>query len=831
MPTNSFCRTSFPTRFASLASGPLVATLAILTTVCLPSVQAAEPPPIELAAGDATSLRKALAEIRGDRARGDQQAKTLQLPAGRYRFAEPLRLDPATVGNGLTLRAAEPGRVVFTSGLALPSRGRDGAGNWRFALPNGWQQTGIPRLVLRGGNLQAAARHPNQGTFRIAAALPDRRSGFTTQADDLPADLDVAAAPCDLVLLHDWSSSRLPVASYEAATRTLRTVGPIGCEASHYAIDHFEKQPRYWLEGHPAFADRPGEWYIDAEAAELIMVASPDQASPPVVELPQRTRLLEATGTPEQPLQGLVLEGIEFTGTRFPMPPGGLAGAQATMHEPRDAQGNRTTGDRPFLSAAVDLQIAHRCAVRRCRFRGLGNTGLRIGRQAVDCEVDACRFDDIGGNALNVGEDNNRQVRGAPWYQQAPEQVPTDNRVVGCEISRCGQVLPGAVAIWGGLHRRLEVADNHLHDCPYTGISLGWIWDDRPSPAEANDVHHNHIEYVMQVLSDGGGIYTLGRQPESELHHNQITDIPLNAGRAESNGMFLDQGSAGLTIHHNTCRRIDKSPLRFHQAKQNTVRDNRWTLGEGVPPVRFNNTPAENIAIRDNEVLAPQTKIFLIGNSLTWDTIPSRLDGHVEWHVDCGKSLQEIANHPESPCVASSVPWPRALRRSQFDVLVVQPHYGTSLEEDLAVISDWVRAQPTARLVLHSGWARQATRAEEYAHETATGTMTHSAGYLKALREGLQERFPDRRIDATRTTVLLARIAADITAGEAPLEDLASLYRDPIHMTHQRGRYLMHNAMRQALGQPLSEVGFPDVDPAWQAYVHGLLDAGVTGSN
>jgi hypothetical protein len=33
-------------------------------------------------------------------------------------------------------------------------------------------------------------------------------------------------------------------------------------------------------------------------------------------------------------------------------------------------------------------------------------------------------------------------------------------------------------------------------------------------------------------------------------------------------------------------------------------------------------------------------KIFLIGNSLTWDTLPGLLDGDVQWHVDCGKNLK-----------------------------------------------------------------------------------------------------------------------------------------------------------------------------------------------
>ena len=45
---------------------------------------------------------------------------------------------------------------------------------------------------------------------------------------------------------------------------------------------------------------------------------------------------------------------------------------------------------------------------------------------------------------------------------------------------------------------------------------------------------------------------------------------------------------------------------------------------------------------------------FLIGNSLTWDTVPSKLDGDVQWHVDCGKSLPFIYENPQKPCVKTS---------------------------------------------------------------------------------------------------------------------------------------------------------------------------------
>jgi hypothetical protein len=104
----------------------------------------------------------------------------------------------------------------------------------------------------------------------------------------------------------------------------------------------------------------------------------------------------------------------------------------------------------------------------------------------------------------------------------------------------------------------------------------------------------------MQILSDGGGIYCLGRQPESTIAWNEIYNIPLNAGRAESNGMFLDQGTGGFEIHNNLIYTIDKSPLRFHKGWENLVRDNVMVPGKDVPPVRYNDTVKERIERKDN---------------------------------------------------------------------------------------------------------------------------------------------------------------------------------------------------------------------------------------
>lgn len=225
--------------------------------------------------------------------------------------------------------------------------------------------------------------------------------------------------------------------------------------------------------------------------------------------------------------------------------------------------------------------------------------------------------------------------------------------------------------------------------------------------------------------------------------------------------------------------------------------------------------------------LAEETRVkrcYLIGNSLTWDTMPNRLDGDVQWHVDCGVNLPFIYNHPKKPCVETSTIWTTALQEKQYDLVSVQPHYGTTLAEDVETISAWLKLQPKAVFVIHSGWAFQAQRASEYDSYVLPTQMTHSPGYLKALIGELQRLHPGREFRQTFAQNLLAFIAEDLAANQRPWNDVAELYRDSIHMTHDHGKYLMHNAMRRALGQPRSDAGLTEkLKPEVKSYLDSVL--------
>ncbi|MFM9116377.1 MAG: hypothetical protein ACKOU6_09490 [Planctomycetota bacterium] len=238
-------------------------------------------------------------------------------------------------------------------------------------------------------------------------------------------------------------------------------------------------------------------------------------------------------------------------------------------------------------------------------------------------------------------------------------------------------------------------------------------------------------------------------------------------------------------------------------------------LSLGLSPLVVR-TPAEQPPNRPSSY-------YLIGNSLTWDTVPMRLAGDVQWHVDCGVSLPHIYAHPEKPCVKESTIWTQALRDKQYEFLSVQPHYGSTLAEDVETISNWMKLQPKAVFVIHSGWAFHAQRASEFSSLAVPGTMSHSPTYLRALIAELRRLHPGRDIRQTLAQNLLAQIAEDIDAGRAPFKSVNDLYRDAIHMTHDHGKYLMHNAMRRTLGQPLSAAGFENLNPEIKRYLDDLL--------
>ncbi|MDP3851926.1 MAG: right-handed parallel beta-helix repeat-containing protein [Luteolibacter sp.] len=536
-----------------------------------------------------SSLAETLAALPG----GPAEPLTVRLAVGTYRIGSALEITAAhTRGQPLVFNGAGKARI---SGGKIISPHRASSG-WRLDIKGK-----APRELFANGERRPRARFPKVGWLRVAEALPDKRGGFIAQAD-----LPPVGTQAELLFLHDWSVSRIPVKSIRGAE--LRTSGPIGFPAAHYVIDHYEPHPRFCLENDILLLTEKGTWCADKDGQVFYLPRDGETFENTLIEIPVADKLLRVSGTAEKPVRDVRFEGITFEHCRWDVPPSGYAEGQATKHVPRDVSevAGEPHGNWQFVPWAVEVEHAESVVFRMCRFRNLGGGGVLLGRATRSCVLDRCQVVEVSGNGIGIGEGGERRVDGKPWWQAAPAEAAAGNRVERCLIERCGAQFHGAVGLWVGLAKDSRIQGNEVRHLPYTGISVGWMWNPTPTPCGGNLVEGNHIHHVMQLLSDGGGIYTLGRQPGTLLRDNLIHDIPLNAGLAESNGMFFDQGSSELRIENNLISSTDRSPLRFHKAGRIVVAGNRWVLPENIPALRFNNTPREVIEVGENPVLGKQ---------------------------------------------------------------------------------------------------------------------------------------------------------------------------------------------------------------------------------
>lgn len=538
------------------------------------------------------TIARAQHAVRQRIAAGDHEGDiVVEIAGGRYELAGPIVFESAdgdaAADRAVIYEAAKGATPVFSGGRVIHGWKAGPDGVWRTTIPAVRDGEWKFNELFVNGKRAIRARHPNADYLRVEKVGEDKRTNFTHAPGDLTPLAD--AAPMQLVFLHDWSISRVAIKSIHRPTRTLTTKHNVGPKANHYRMDHYEKRPRYFVENHASLLDAPGEWFLDTNTGELAYVPRKGETVAHATAIaPKLTRLVTFAGQPGAPVRGVWLRGLTFEHCAYD-PGERYAAGQAAFHEEAD-EGNELRVPTP---AAIRLDDARLVSLANCRVRHAGGSGVWIGQRCDHVLLSDTRIYDTGGNGIMIGQTDR------------PDDVTHHVTVTRSLVEHVGQRFFGSVGVWIGMANHCTVEHSVVRNVPYTGISVGWKWDDTPTPCHHHTIVNNHIHHCMQALSDGGGIYTLGRQPGTRLAGNLIHDIPLNTGRAESNGMFLDQGTSELVIENNTLYATDRSSLRFHQAKKNLVRRNTFVLPEGTPPVRYNNTPVDAIELEDNRVVRP----------------------------------------------------------------------------------------------------------------------------------------------------------------------------------------------------------------------------------
>jgi len=266
---------------------------------------------------------------------------------------------------------------------------------------------------------------------------------------------------------------------------------------------------------------------------------------------PRLTSLVELRGQTEAglPVCNVTLRGLSFHYQDWKLEPGGHSDAQAAVSVP----------------AAVMADGAVNCTIEACEVAHVGSYGIWLRRGCKDNRVIQTRVTDLGAGGIRVGEASRAG-------DDAAES--TGNLVDNNHIYDGGHVYAAGVGIWVAQSSGNVISHNEVHDFNYSGMSIGWNWNDAPNRTQRNTVEFNHVHHVMsEMLNDGGAIYTLGTSPGSIIRNNVFHDVwPYsNIGW----GIYLDSTTNGYLVEDNVVYNTFSGGLMYHNGGHvNVIRNN-----------------------------------------------------------------------------------------------------------------------------------------------------------------------------------------------------------------------------------------------------------------
>lgn len=551
--------------------------------------------------GPLATVPAALAKSRQWRSTAGTSAITprIVLRGGNYFLNEPLVLKPGD--SGLTIEAYANEKPVLSGGRLVSGWKEETVGGqtvWSAPLPQQHQGSGVFRELWVNGIRATRARHPNHGYFKVAA-LPDKTAQwtdgqmrFTYHPGDIPEWKSLPGA--EVVVMSRWVESRLPIYSMAPEEHVLRF--------TKRSVFQLEPGDLYYLEGARQALDAPGEWVLDREAGKVLYVPRSGQRLKALQAIaPRLSQVVRLEGQPEA---GRFIEDVRFRRLTFGHSewcfPEGFAADESKPHvwPPPQAEVGGFAQAAIGVPGAVWGEGARNCVWEGCAFTHLGDYGLELARGCQSNRVVDCDFSDLGAGGIKLGETSIRKEAAAQTR---------GNEITNCSIHEGGKMFHSAIGIWIGQSPDNRLTHNLIHDFYYTGISIGWTWGYGPAMATNNLVAFNHVHHIGvksdgdgPILSDMGGIYTLGMQPGTRIVNNLWHDI---AGlRYGGWGIYFDEGSSSILAVSNLVYHTTHGGFHQHYGATNMVWNNIFAFGRDFQIARTRTEPHMSFSFQTNIV-------------------------------------------------------------------------------------------------------------------------------------------------------------------------------------------------------------------------------------
>ncbi|MEP7285846.1 MAG: right-handed parallel beta-helix repeat-containing protein [Chloroflexota bacterium] len=462
------------------------------------------------------------------------------LRGGTYQLNSPFALDPKDSGSGGY-------NVIYQAYLdetPILSGGRTVTG-WSLADGNKniWQAEVGTALQTRQLYVNGVRARRARSIGGLSGGTVRTATGYTMtdtslQNWDNPSDIE-------FVYQIDWVEMRCDVASIANGVVTMQEPcfsNSAGKHPGNTSVD----LPTYVENAYELLNDS-GDWYLNRTSGVLYYIprTGEDLATANVVA-PVLETLVSGTGTPDNPIHNIEFSGITFAYATWLRPSSGegFSEVQANLTlTGRDWDTALPYGNWTKTPANITFSAAHDLRFERNIFTHLGGVGLTLEKGSQNNVIEGNVFTDISANGIQLGDVD---ALNPPANQQT-----TDNQIVNNYIHDLPVEYHGGVGIWTGYVANTLIAHNELTNLPYSGISNGWGWCTNASYAANNLIANNLIFNHMQLLSDGGGIYSNNIQGTSLASGTRIEGNVVHSQGHDQGAIYLDDCSRFVTVTHN----------------------------------------------------------------------------------------------------------------------------------------------------------------------------------------------------------------------------------------------------------------------------------------
>ena len=405
---------------------------------------------------------------------------------------------------------------------------------------------------------------------------------------------------------------------YSAILNSLAWAGKTKYEGSFIIRNAFE------------LLDEPGEFYFDREQQTIYYMSHGENPAEVEVVAPVTEGLLRIEGTS----CSSVVENVEVKGLTFSYDTwnlvdidgshgfGGIQSLGLAMKYIPDGNWHPTKYNSVDVpQGTIEVKNARGIRIERNRFVHLGSpVTVSLVNDVTESQVVGNYFNDCLGNAVSVGHPQHYEIGdGDPGcvYQPGVEGLCTDIDVTNNYVRNVSLDFRQVEGMVGFFGKRIRFDHNDIYGTPYGAIALGWWWGNARIPesknAGENSISYNRCGHTHTMLTDGGIIYMLGRQPGSIARRNYLFDGPRC--------IYPDDGSSGWLIEENFVvslfqlwLHIDSDRNYEITMRNNHVKDNRLcnsgngTVIEGTKIYRNIPFAPEALAIQEASGLEAEYK-------------------------------------------------------------------------------------------------------------------------------------------------------------------------------------------------------------------------------